>query len=127
MKTFPKTLALAAMTATAGLAASSGMADAQSVGEIANQMRGQVTNVSLLLTVIAFVVGVGLAVAGLIKFRQHTKNPNDPSASMGNAFILIFVGAALVAVPAVLGSGIQTVFGSGATTTDARDGFDRLR
>ena len=127
MKTFPKTLALAAMTATAALAMSSGMAFAQSVGEIATQMRGQVTNLSLLITVVAFVVGVGLAMAGLFKFRQHTKNPNDPSATMGNAFILIFVGAALVAIPQVLGSGITTVFGTGAETTDATQGFESLR
>lgn len=125
--TFLKTLAIAVTVASAALAVASGPAIAQNVGEIANDLRGQVTNLTALVTVVAFIVGVGLAIMGLIKFRAHTQNPNDPSASMSSAFILIFVGAAMVAIPAVLGSGIQTVFGTGATTTDARTGFDQLR
>lgn len=125
--TFLKTLTIAVTVASAALAVASGAAMAQNVGEIANDLRGQVTNLTALVTVVAFIVGVGLAIMGLIKFRAHTQNPNDPSASMSSAFILIFVGAAMVAIPAVLGSGIQTVFGTGATTTDARTGFDQLR
>lgn len=125
--TYPKTLALAAMFAVAGLAMSSGAALAQNVGEIASDLRSQVTNLTALLTVVAFIVGVGLAIMGLIKFRAHTQNPNDPSASMSSAFILIFVGAAMVAIPALLGTGITTIFGTGADVTDARSGFDSLR
>lgn len=127
MNTFTKTLALAAIVAAAGLSVSAGAAISQSVGEIASDLRGQVTNLSLLATVVSFVVGVALAIMGLIKFKQNANNPNDPSAKMSSAFILVFVGAALVAIPAVLGSGIQTVFGTGASVTDARDGFDQLR
>lgn len=127
MMKFPKTLALAATFAVAGLAMSSGMAIAQNVGEIATDLRSQVTNLTSLLTVIAFIVGVGLAVAGVFKFYKNTQNPNDPSASTSSAFILIFAGAALVAIPALLGVGITTVFGSGAAQTDAVQGFDRLR
>lgn len=127
MTHFRTTLALAAIVAAAGLAMSPGAALAQSAGEIAQGLRGQVTDATALLTVIAFIVGVGLAVIGVIKFYKQTQNPNDPSASTSSAFVLIFAGAALVAIPALLGSGIQTVFGTGATTTDAVSGFDQLR
>lgn len=125
---FPKTLALAAIFAVAGLAMSTDMALAQqNVGQIASDLRTQVTSMTQLLTVIAFIVGVGLAVIGVFKFYKNTQNPNDPSASTSSAFILIFAGAALVAIPALLGVGITTVFGTGATQTDAVQGFQSLR
>lgn len=118
-------LALCAIAA-AGFALSSAGASAQSVGDIADNLRTQVGSISLLVTVVSFVIGVALAIMGLVKFRQNSQNPNDPSAKMSSAFILLFVGAALVALPAVLGSGIQTVFGNGAATTDATSGFNQL-
>lgn len=127
MKSSLNYLAMTAILFTAGLALGTGAAIAQSVGDIATDVRGQVTSLTALLTVVAFIVGVGLAVIGVIKFYKNTQNPNDPSASTSSAFILIFAGAALVAIPALLGSGIQTVFGTGASQTDAVSGFDSLR
>ena len=127
MRKNQNSMALAVILSAAGLASSASMAIAQSAGDIATDLQGQVTNLTGLLTVIAFIVGVGLAVIGVVKFYKNTQNPNDPSASTSSAFILIFAGAALVAIPALLGSGIQTVFGTGADTTDAVSGFDRLR
>lgn len=119
------TVALGALIAT-GLLLGPGAALAQSVGDIATDLRSQVTNVNLLVTVISFVLGVALAIVGIMKFKAHSQNPNDPSAKMSTAFILMFAGAALVAIPAVLGSGIQTIWGSGAATTDATGGFNSL-
>lgn len=119
------TVALGALIAT-GLLIGPGAAVAQSVGDIATDLRGQVTNINLLITVISFVLGVALAIIGIMKFRAHSQNPNDPSAKMSTAFILMFSGAALVAIPAVLGSGIQTIWGTGAATTDSTSGFGSL-
>ena len=96
---------------------------AQDVGGIATSLTGQTTLVSTLVTVVAFVLGVGLAITGLLKFKAHSQNPNDPSAKMSTAFMLVFVGAALVAIPAALGSGIQTIFGDSAQKTNATNGF----
>lgn len=99
------------------------MAVAQNVGAIASDLKNQTTAVSTLVTVVAFVLGVGMAIAGLLKFKAHSQNPNDPSAKMSTAFMLVFVGAALVAIPAALGSGIQTIFGGDAQKTNATTGF----
>jgi uncharacterized membrane protein len=106
-----------------GLGLSTSAALAQNVGEIAESLADQTGNIADLISIIAFVLGVGMAIAGFMKFRQNAQNPNDPSAKISTAFILIFVGAGLVAIPAALGSGIATVFGGGAQQTDANTGF----
>ena len=119
-----KLLGLASVAALALVVlAPSGALAAQTIGQIAGSLKTQTTAVSTLVTVVAFVLGVGMAITGLLKFKAHSQNPNDPSAKMSTAFMLVFVGAALVAIPAALGSGIATIFGSDADTTDATTGF----
>jgi hypothetical protein len=122
-KLMSRIMAVAAAATVLPVAA---FAQARDVGGIATSLTTQTTQVATFVTVAAFVIGVGLAIAGLLKFRAHSQNPNDPSNKMSTAFMLVFVGAAMVAIPATLGSGILTVFGSGATSTDANSGFTAL-
>lgn len=91
------------------------------VGDIATRLRTQTTLVIDFVSVLAFILGLGLAIAGFLKFKQNADNPNDPSAKVSTAFILIFVGAGLIAVPAALGTGIATIW-QGAQTTDGTAG-----
>lgn len=98
-------------------------AAAQNVGDIADSLGDQTGSVADFASILAFVLGVGMAIAGFLKFRQNAQNPNDPSAKVSTAFILLFVGAGLVAIPAALGTGIATVFGDSAQQTDADTGF----
>jgi len=121
-----KTFILAALLL--GLAAPSSVAaQVRDLGDIAQDIALQTRFVSQLVTVIAFVLGVGMAIAGLLKFKAHSQNPNDPSAKISTAFVLVFVGAALVALPATLGSGISTIFGANADRTNPISGFDSIR
>lgn len=106
-----------------GLGLSTTAALAQNMGEIADSLATQTGEFADLVSIVAFVLGVGMAIAGFLKFKQNAQNPNDPSAKISTAFILIFVGAGLVAIPAALGSGIATIFGGGAQQTDANTGF----
>jgi uncharacterized membrane protein len=106
-----------------GLALSATAATAQDLGEIATDLADQTGQIADLVSIVAFVLGVGMAIAGFLKFKQNADNPNDPSAKVSTAFILVFVGAALVAIPAALGSGIATIFNDGAQQTDANTGF----
>ncbi|MBW3243571.1 hypothetical protein KUV57_12935 [Epibacterium sp. DP7N7-1] len=101
-------------------------AQARDIGGIATDLTSQVSQVGTLIAVISFVLGVALAMAGLMKFRAHSQNPNDPSNKMSTAFVLIFAGAGLVAVPSVLGSGVSTIFGDGAQVTNGNDGFTAI-
>ena len=121
MKTWNIRAAAASVAASATMFAAPAMA--QDVGAIADGLTGQLTSIGTLVAVLSFVLGVAVAIAGLMKFRAHSQNPNDPSNKMSTAFILMFVGAGLVAIPAVLGSGITTIFGDGADQTNGNTGF----
>lgn len=118
-------LVLAALACVVALP-SAGLAQVRDLGDIARDLTLQTRFVSQLVTVVAFVLGVGMAIAGLLKFKAHSQNPNDPSAKISTAFVLVFVGAALVALPATLGSGIATVFGANADRTNPISGFESI-
>ena len=109
-----------------GLLLSASAAVAQDLGDIATDLADQTGQIADLVSIVAFVIGVGMAIAGFLKFKQNADNPNDPSAKVSTAFILVFVGAALVAIPAALGSGIATIFDGGAQQTDANTGFRQV-
>lgn len=102
-----------------GTLASAAHAQNADVGAVADSLASQGGSVADLLGVVSFLAGVGLAIAGLLKFRQNAMNPNDPSAKISTAFTLVLVGAAMVAIPTTLGVGIGTIFGSGAETASA--------
>ena len=91
------------------------MAQVGNIGDVAAGLQTQAGSIADLVGAAAFLLGIFLGIAGLLKFRQHAQNPNDPSARLSTAFTLVFVGAALVAVPTTLGVGIGSLFGGGAT------------
>ena len=99
------------------LALPTGAAHAQvtDIGDMASGLQAQAGDVADLIGAAAFILGICLGIAGLLKFRQYSQSPNDPSARLSTAFTLVFVGAALVAIPATLGVGVDSLFGSGAT------------
>lgn len=117
------------MAGIAALVLSAGAAQAQvsTFGDMADTVGAQGGQVADLLGVAAFLLGILLAVMGLMKFRQNSQNPNDPNAKVSTAFILVFVGAAMVAIPTLLGVGVTSFFGDGAetvTATGAGEGAD---
>lgn len=109
------------------LAASPAFAQNQDVGDIATTVRGWMGDISELIFVIAFVGGILLVLMGLFKFKQNSQNPQDPSAKLSTAFTLIFIGGALIVLPTVAGVGITSIFGGGATKTNAISGFKALQ
>lgn len=91
------------------------LAQVVDIGDMASSLQSQAGDIADLIGAAAFLLGICIAIVGLLKFRQHSQNPNDPSARLSTAFTLVFVGAALVAVPTTLGVGIGSLFGTGAT------------
>ena len=85
------------------------------IGDMASELQSQVGDIADLIGAAAFLLGIGIALLGLLKFRQHAVNPNDPSARLSTAFTLVFVGAAMVAIPTTLGVGIGSLFGNGTS------------
>ncbi len=97
------------------LAAPQAYAQVADLGDVAAGLQSQAGDIADLIGAVAFILGICLGIAGLLKLRQHSINPNDPSARLSTAFTLILVGAALVAIPTTLGVGVGSLFGSGAS------------
>lgn len=89
------------------------LAQVNNIGDMASELQSQVGDIADLIGAAAFILGIGIALLGLLKFRQHAVNPNDPSARLSTAFTLVFVGAAMIAIPTTLGVGIGSLFGNG--------------
>lgn len=92
------------------------------VSGMSDQITGQLGSLGQLAGVIAFLSGFVFAIMGFMKLKANAANPNDPSNKVSTAFMLIFIGAALIAVPTVLGVGVTSLFGSGGPTTNLTDG-----
>ncbi|MYG10953.1 MAG: hypothetical protein F4170_08970 [Rhodobacteraceae bacterium] len=89
------------------------VAQVNNIGDMASELQSQIGDIADLIGAAAFLLGIGIALLGLLKLRQHAINPNDPSARLSTAFTLVFVGAAMVAIPTTLGVGIGSLFGNG--------------
>ena len=83
----------------------------------------QMPSFSFLLANLVFLFGFGMAIFGLWKFYEGSRNPNDRSNRAGVAFIFIFCGALMVAIPSLMGAGIMTFFGDSGATDRAMTGI----
>ena len=107
-----------AILATAVLVSPAAYAQSQSLGALAtNLSTSTISPLANFLASVAFFMGIVVAFVGLMKFRAHSANPNDPSAKLSSAIPLVAVGAAMIAIPTLLGVGVTTIFGDGAQTT----------
>jgi len=118
MKKLKSIISVAVLSATATLAA--GAAHAQATKDIAGvsgQVGGQLIALGELAGIVAFLAGFVFGIMGFMKLKANASNPNDPSNKVSTGFILIFVGAALIAVPTVMGVGVGSLFGTGGDNT----------
>ncbi len=115
--------AMLALTASGALA----QADVKAVSGIVG---GQLIALGSLAGIVSFLAGFVFGIMGFMKLKANAANPNDPSNKISTGFILIFVGAALIAVPTVMGVGVGSIFGSGGsntTLTDNGGGFTAIK
>lgn len=110
------------------VAASPAFAQAvQDMGGVFEKLNTQASPLGDLIGSASFVIGAGIAIFGLLKARAHSQNPNDPSNKLSSAMMLILVGAAMVAIPTLLGVGVGTLFGSGSDTSSIGGTFQGLQ
>lgn len=110
MRKFTHISALAVLAAT-GLAMPA-LAQNTDIADIAISLKDQGVSVSTLLSVAAFVMGLGLAAGGLFKLAKGSEGRHDPQNKSSTGWVMIFAGAAMVALPSVIGSGVATIFGN---------------
>jgi hypothetical protein len=110
---------VAVVAAGLTLAASSGaLAQATDIKSMTSQLNTQMNSLGNLAGMIAFLAGFVFGIMGFMKLRANAQNPQDPSNKVSTAFMLIFIGAGLIAVPTVMGIGVNSLFGDSSNTTN---------
>lgn len=89
----------------------SGVADAsdKTLGAMASSITGSFESVTKLITAGSYLVGLGFSIGAIMKFKQHKDNPTQ--IPIGTPIALVFIGAALLFLPTILGVAGQTMFG----------------
>lgn len=83
------------------------------LGAIATNVTGQLSSMAQLLVYVAYVAGVGFALAGILQFKAHKDNPQQTPLS--KAVVLIIVAACLLFLPSVMSAAGGSVFGTSAS------------
>nr|WP_173238422.1 type IV secretion protein IcmD [Legionella antarctica] len=89
-------------------------AASKSLGNMASAMTGSFTNVAKLVTAGSYLAGLGFSIGAIMKFKQHKDNPTQ--VPIGTPIALVFIAAALLFLPTILGVTGTTMFGEAGKT-----------
>ena len=91
------------------------------VGDIADNLKGQVGQLGTFLVAAAVLIGVGFVIAGLMKLKQAADTQGQ-QVKYGDGLWRLAVGTGLVAVPAFTGT-LASTFGFDNPSINTADGF----
>ena len=109
-----KKLILSALVVCFGLISLDALASGMSLGAVATQITGSFSTVTKVITGGSYLAGIAFAISAIMKFKQHKDNPTQ--IPIGTPIALLFIAAALLFLPSVLGVAGQTLFKGGATS-----------
>jgi len=89
-------------------------AASKSLGNMASSMTGSFNSVAKLITAGSYLAGLGFSIGAIMKFKQHKDNPTQ--VPIGTPIALVFIAAALLFLPTILGVTGQTMFGTSGKT-----------
>lgn len=101
-------LAFAAMM----LVSATTFAAAQTLGSLATTITSSFASLAKLITAGSYMAGLAFAVGAIMKFKQHKDSPNQ--IPIGTPIAMLFIAAALLFLPTVLGIAGASIFGTGA-------------
>lgn len=84
------------------------------IGGMASTITGSFTQLAKLITAGSYLAGLGFSIGAIMKFKQHKDNPTQ--IPIGTPIALIFIAAALLFLPTILGIAGSTMFGSSGET-----------
>ncbi len=84
------------------------------LGSMASSITKSFTNVAKLITAGSYLAGLGFSIGAIMKFKQHKDNPTQ--IPIGTPIALVFIAAALLFLPTILGVTGQTMFGQSGKT-----------
>jgi intracellular multiplication protein IcmD len=97
-----------------GAAADGGLAT------IADNVTSNLGSMATLISAASYIAGIGMALAGMVKFKAHRDNPTQTPLSA--PLVLLFVGIGLVFLPSIIKSAGTTLFGGGDQITAGSSG-----
>ncbi|QDP71776.1 type IV secretion protein IcmD [Legionella israelensis] len=90
-----------------------GSSSALTLGGMASQITQSFTSLAKLITAGSYLAGLGFSIGAIMKFKQHKDNPTQ--IPIGTPIALVFIAAALLFLPTILGITGETMFGSSGT------------
>ena len=94
------------------------------IAGMGDQLRDQIGSLTDLIGAASFIVGLVFGASGLLKFKQHSENPQGTPLS--HAMVRLVVAGALIALPAVLGTSVGTLFGNQENTDSNGGGLENI-
>ncbi|MCW8398201.1 type IV secretion protein IcmD [Legionella sp. PATHC038] len=92
-----------------------------SLGQMASNITGSFTSLAKLITAGAYLAGLGFSIGAIMKFKQHKDNPTQ--IPIGTPIAMVFISAALLFLPSILGVTEVTMFGSSGGETAGPNGI----
>jgi intracellular multiplication protein IcmD len=114
--------ALAALFFVSEMVFAGGAGAGQSLGDIASNVTGTMSNVAKLITAGSYVAGVAFALMGMLKFKAHKDNPQQTPLSQ--PIVLLAIAAGLVFLPSLISTTGQTVWKGGERATSSGGGLE---
>ncbi len=90
---------------------------AANVGQLASGFKSQLPDLAETLAGISYLAGIGFGIKAAMKFKEYNDSKGQQVPLSQPVFHLL-VAAMLVALPSVLTTASETVFGTGKNTTD---------
>jgi intracellular multiplication protein IcmD len=85
------------------------------LGGMADSITGSFKSLAKLITAGSYLAGLAFSIGAIMKFKQHKDNPTQ--VPIGTPIALVFIAAALLFLPTILGVTGKTMFGSTTATT----------
>lgn len=84
-----------------------------SYGDVSSNIRLSFEGIAYLVSASSYLGGMSLAIASILKFKQHKENPTQ--IPIGTPLAIILIASALIFMPSVLGALAHTLFGTSGT------------
>ena len=93
-----------------GLFLCAGNAAALTIGGMATAITGSFISLTKLITAGSYLAGLAFSIGAIMKFKQHKDQPQQ--VPIGTPVALVFIAAALLFLPSILGVAGFTMFGT---------------
>lgn len=87
---------------------------------VASTITSSFQDIAKLITAGSYLAGLAFSIGAIMKFKSHKDNPTQ--IPIGTPIALVFVAAALLFLPSILGVAGATMFGSSGGTTAGPEG-----